>query len=80
MKMRIKLIDTENFLNMPVSTRCLYFELLHRIDERNVCTNLAKVLKRVTYAQDDIVILIEKEFGGDSSGRYKTSSIKTKMA
>lgn len=30
MKMRMKLIDTESFLNMPVSARCLYFELLHR--------------------------------------------------
>ena len=63
MKMRMKLIDTESFLNMPVSTRCLYFELLHRIDERNVCTNPAKVLKRGNYAQDDIVILMEKGFG-----------------
>lgn len=58
--MRMKLIDTESFLNMPVSTRCLYFELLHKIDERNVCTNPTKVLKRGNYAQDDIVILIEK--------------------
>jgi len=30
MKMRMKLIDTESFLNMPVFARCLYFELLHR--------------------------------------------------
>ena len=63
MEMKMKIIDTEKFLNMPVSTRCLYFELLHKIDERNICTNPAKVLKRGNYAQDDIVILIEKGFG-----------------
>ena len=45
MKMRMKLIDTESFLNMPVSARCLYFE------------------QRGNYAQDDIVILMEKGFG-----------------
>ena len=61
--MKMKIIDTEKFLNMPVSTRCLYFELLHKIDERNICTNPAKVLKRGNYTQDDIVILIEKGFG-----------------
>lgn len=44
----MKIIDTEKFLNMPVSTRCLYYELLHRIDgENNTCRNPAKILKRV---------------------------------
>lgn len=59
----MKIIDTENFLNMPVSTRCLYYELLHRIDgENNICRNPSKILKRGNYVQDDIVILIEKGF------------------
>lgn len=61
--MGLKIIDTEKFLNMPVSTRCLYYELLHRSDrENNICRNPAKILKRGNYAQDDIVILIEKGF------------------
>ena len=62
-EMRLKIIDTEKFLNMPVSTKCLYYELLHKTHEKNnVCKNLAKVLKRGNYAQDDIVMLIERGF------------------
>ena len=61
--MDLKIINTEKFLNMPVSTRCLYYELLHRSDrENNICRNAAKVLKSGNYSQDDIVILIEKGF------------------
>ena len=59
----MKIIDTEKFLNMPVSTRCLYYELLHKTNrEKNICKSPAKILKRGNYAQDDIVILIERGF------------------
>lgn len=59
----MKIIDTEKFLNMPVTTRCLYYEFLHRTNrENNICKNPAKTLKRGNYTQDDIVILIEKGF------------------
>ncbi len=50
----MKIIDREDFMNMPVSTRCLYFELLHKSNENGVCTNPGRVLKRGNYTQDDI--------------------------
>ena len=59
----MKIIDREDFMNMLVSTRCLYFELLHKANENGVCTNPGRVLKRGNYAQDDIILLIEKGFG-----------------
>ena len=59
----MKIIDREDFMNMPVSTRCLYFELLHKANENGVCTNPGRVLKRGNYAQNDIILLIEKGVG-----------------
>lgn len=60
--MRLKVIYTEKFSNMPVSTRCLYFELIHTADENHVCKRAGAVLKRGNYALDDLVILIKKGF------------------
>ena len=60
--MEIKSIDTEKFSNLPVSTRCLYFELFHKADENHICIKAGSVLKRGNYAQDDLVFLIERGF------------------
>lgn len=60
--MRLKIIHTEEFSNMPVSTRCLYFELIHTADGNYVCKTAGTVLKRGNYALDDLVILIKKGF------------------
>lgn len=60
--MRLKVIYTEKFSNMPVSTRCLYFELIHTADENHVCKRPAFVLKRGNYTQDDLLILVERGF------------------
>lgn len=60
----MKIIDREDFMNVPVSTRCLqYFEFLHKANENGVCTNPGRVLKRGNYTQDDIILLIEKGVG-----------------
>ena len=59
----MKIIDREDFMNMPVSTRCLYFELLHKANGNGVRTNPGRVLKRGNYTQDDIILLIEKGVG-----------------
>lgn len=60
--MKLNVIHTEKFSNMPVSTRCLYFELIHTADENHVCKSAGAVLKRGNYAQDDLVFLIERGF------------------
>lgn len=57
--MKLNVIHTERFSNMPVSTRCLYFELIHTADENK---SAGAVLKRGNYAQDDLVFLIERGF------------------
>lgn len=48
--MKLNVIHTEKFSNMPVSTRCLYFELIHTADENHVCKSAGAVLKRGNYA------------------------------
>ncbi len=58
----MKTTDREDFMNMPVSPRCLCFELLHKANENGVCTSPERVLKRGNYTQDDIILLIEKGF------------------
>ena len=60
--MEVKSIDTDKFHNMPVSTRCLYFELFHAADENHICRIVGTVLRRGNYAQDDLVFLIERGF------------------
>ena len=60
--MNREIIENEKFYTMPVSTRCLYFELLAYTDENNICKHPVKVLHRGNYTQGDLVILAENGF------------------
>ena len=58
--MDLQFIDEEKFVHLPVSTRCLYYELLHKTNDDNVCTEVATVLKRGNYPYVALEILIKK--------------------
>jgi hypothetical protein len=57
-----KIIDTDNFLDMPVSARELYFEFGMRADDDGFVSNPKKIMKMIGAGDDDIKVLISKSF------------------
>lgn len=57
-----KITDTDTFLDMPMSTQCLYFHLNMNADDDGFVAN-AKMVRRVIGAsEDDMRLLLAKEF------------------
>jgi hypothetical protein len=57
----LKVIDTDLFLEMPVSTRLLYYDLAMRADDDGFVDNPLKIIKTVGAAHDDYQLLISKQ-------------------
>ena len=58
----LKVIDTDVFLDMPVSTRYLYHELNARADDDGFLASPKKIAKMIGCSDDDLKILIAKQF------------------
>ena len=58
----LKIIDTDLFLDMPVSTQLLYFHLSMRADDDGFVSSPKKILKMVNCSDDDLKILTAKKF------------------
>ena len=58
----LKVIDTDKFLEMPLSTRYLYHELNVRADDDGFVGSPKKITKMVGGTDDDLKILAAKEF------------------
>lgn len=58
----LKIIDTDLFLDMPISTQLLYFHLSMRADDDGFVSNPKKITKMVNCNEDDIKLLILKQF------------------
>jgi len=58
----LKVIDTDNFLDMSVSARELYFQFGMRADDDGFVGNPRKIMKMVGASDDDIKVLIAKKF------------------
>ena len=56
------IIDSDAFLDMPLSTQCLYFHLSIRADDDGFINNPKKIQRMVGCNQDDITLLIAKRF------------------
>lgn len=56
------IIDSDDFLDLPVSTQCLYFHLAMRADDDGFINNPKKIMKIVGASSDDINLLIMKKF------------------
>ena len=56
------IIDSDFFLDMPVSTQCLYFHLSLRADDDGFVSNPKRIQKMVGFADDDLRMLIAKQF------------------
>ena len=57
-----KIIDTDNFLDMPQSTQCLYFHLLLRADDDGFIQSPKSIMRITECKEDDLKLLIAKRF------------------
>lgn len=58
----LDIIDTDKFLEMPVTSRCLYFEMLARADDDGFIGNPKRLMKMLNFSEDDLTILIMKNY------------------
>ncbi len=58
----IKIVDSDAFLDMPLSTQCLYFHLNMRADDDGFVGNPKKIQRLVGASEDDLRLLIAKKF------------------
>ncbi len=56
------IIDSDSFLEMPLSTQCLYFHLNMRADDDGFVNNPKKIQKMIGASEDDLKILMAKSF------------------
>ena len=56
------IIDSDAFLDMPLSTQALYFHLAMRADDEGFVNNPKKIQRVVGASDDDIKVLVSKNF------------------
>lgn len=56
------IIDSDAFLDMPISSQCLYFHLAMRADDDGFINNPKKIQRTVSCSEDDLTLLIAKKF------------------
>lgn len=58
----IKIVDSDAFLDMPLSSQCLYFHLNMRADDDGFVGNPKRIQRLVGASEDDLKLLIAKRF------------------
>ena len=58
----MKIVDSDAFLDMPLSTQCLYFHLNMRADDDGFIGNPKRIAKLIGANDDDLKLLIAKRF------------------
>lgn len=58
----LKVIDTDNFLDMSVASRELYFQLGMRADDDGFVSNPRRIMRMLGASDDDLRLLITKKF------------------
>ncbi|KFZ25674.1 MAG: hypothetical protein KQ78_02108 [Candidatus Izimaplasma bacterium HR2] len=56
------IIDSDAFLDMPLSTQALYFHLCMRADDDGFINNSKKIIRIVQAAKDEIKTLLDEKF------------------
>lgn len=56
------IIDSDAFLDMPISAHALYFHLSMRADDDGFINNPKKIQRMIGAAEDDLKLLIAKRF------------------
>lgn len=57
-----KICDSDAFLEMPLSTQCLYFHLNMQADDDGFVGNPKKIMRVIGASEDDLKLLIAKKF------------------
>lgn len=57
-----KIVDSDAFLDMPLSTHALYFHLNMRADDDGFINNPKKIQRMIGASEDDLKLLIAKRF------------------
>lgn len=58
----LKIVDTDMFLDMPLSAQNLYFHLNMRADDDGFIANHKKIMRMIGCNDDDMKILLAKDF------------------
>ena len=58
----LSVVDTDQFLEMPLSSRLLYYELGMRADDDGFVSNWKKILAFTGLKEDDLKVLIAKKY------------------
>lgn len=58
----LDVVDTDRFLSMPITTRCLYYDLLIRADDDGFVGSPRKIQRVTGSSDDDFMLLIAKGF------------------
>jgi len=58
----LDVVDTDLFLSMPISSRCLYYDLLVRADDDGFVGAPRKIQRMTGATEDDLAILFAKGF------------------
>lgn len=58
----LKVIDTDLFMEMPQTTRLLYYDLCMRADDDGFVSSPKKIMKMVGCSEDDLKILLAKKY------------------
>ena len=56
------IIDSDAFIDMPVSTQALYFHLSMRADDEGFINNPKKIMRMIGASEDDFKVLCAKNF------------------
>ena len=57
-----KIVDSDAFLDMPLSTQSLYFHLNMRADDDGFINNPKKIQRMIGASEDDLKLLVAKRF------------------
>ena len=57
-----QIIDSDAFIDMPVTARLLYYDLGMRADDDGFVNSPKKIMRMIGASQDDLAILITKKF------------------
>lgn len=57
-----KIVDTDMFTDMPISSRLLYYELNWRADDDGFVSSPKKIIKSSGCSEDDLKMLVAKQF------------------
>ena len=58
----LKVVDTDNFLNMSISARLLYYDFVMRADDDGFVSSQQKILRIANCFEDDLKLLIVKGY------------------